>query len=349
MTKSNRASRGRAILLGSVLALSAALRVSAADDIRYGINYDVIATDSSRTPDCKKDPNAGVHQKFVIPRYISPRMQEAVRGELKALRQSGFQSVRSVVELFPGAHPSGDLVNSGKIDDAVLASISEYVRDIHDAGFEELILAFATQGPANPACRKVDWGDCFDPATIPTSVEAEEKIIGAARQKGMALRVDLLNEACVSSRVPKLANDNFVKFIHAAVQMHAKRFPDIPATVSCQLERTGDGLASTQRLFAEGGDRISFFDIHAYPGAGRTEAKVLSQAAESLKGSNVPVIFGETTYGDPDYRQWIVSAYRESFKRDPPELIFWPLHTFASHCNFDVPHPYRLKDALGRQ
>ncbi len=341
--------RRLAVLLGSaVLLFSGVVGVAAAEDIQYGINYDVIATDTSRTPDCKKDPNAGVHQKFILPRYINPRMQEAVRAELKTLRESGFQSVRSIVGLFPGAHPSGDLVNSTKIDDAVLASISAYARDVHEAGFKELILAFGTQGAANPACRKADWGDCFDPATIATSVEAEAKIIQAAHQKGLLLRVDLLNEACVSSLVPKLANDNFAKFIRAAVQMHATQFPDTPATVSCQLERTGDGLASTQRLFAEGRDHIGFFDIHAYPAAARTEAKVLIQAGESLKGSNVPLIFGETTYGDPEYRKLIISAYRASLHRDPPEIFFWPLHTMSSGCNFDVPHPYRLQDALGK-
>jgi hypothetical protein len=340
--------RSMVILLVGCLFLSGA---SFADAVRapiYGINYDVVKTDSSLIANCKADPNATVHQKFIVPRYSSPIMQKAVREELAGMRRSGFESIRSIVQLYPGAHPSGDLVNSQKIDDSVLTAIGNYVRDVHDAGFKELILAFGAQGTSDPACRKSEWGDCFDSTSIATSVEAEAKIIRAAQSvRGIALRVDLLNEACVSSSVPRRANTNFALFIRSAAKMHATTFPSIPATVSCQLERAGDGLVLTQGLFTEGGDHIGYFDIHAYPGSSRKEPEILRQAAASLKNAEIPIIFGETTYADPDYRNWIVTAYRGAFHGEPQEILFWPLHSMSTHCNFDVSPPYNLQDALG--
>lgn len=312
----------------------------------YGINYDVVATDTSQTPVCKTNSNATVHGKFITSRYGDANMQEAVRKELKPIHESGFQTVRSIFELFPGSNPSGDLIDTGKIDEPLLNSVKEYIRDMREAGFKEMILAFGMQGTANPICRKTQWGDCFDPSTIASSIEAESKIIQAAHSvKGISLRIDLLNEGCVSVAGPKTANENFTRIIHAAAKMHT-RFPDIPATVSCQIERTGDGLVSTARLFAESGDHVGFFDIHAYPVAAHSEATVLVAAAKSLRGSKTPVIIGETTYGDPEYRHLIADSYRQAFGQDPPELLFWPLHSMSSHCNFDVGHPYLLKDAL---
>src|SRR6266404_6949832 len=118
----------RPLLAGSLM-LAGIGSAKDAGSIMYGINYDVVKTDSNLIANCKTDPNAPVHQKFVVPRYGSPLMQTAARQDLASMRRSGFESVRSIVQLFPGAHPSGDLVNSGKVDDSVLAAIGDYVRD----------------------------------------------------------------------------------------------------------------------------------------------------------------------------------------------------------------------------
>jgi hypothetical protein len=339
-----------ATLLTGSLFLFGAESADGADAPIYGINYDVVKTDNGLVANCKADSNATVHQKFIVPRYGSAIMQKAVREELAGMRKSGYETIRSIVQLYPGANSSGDLVNSQQIDDSLLAAIGSYVRDVRDAGFGELILAFGMQGTADPACRKSEWGDCFDLMSISTSVEAEAKIIHAAQSvTGITLRVDLLNEACVSNSVPRIAKTNFALFIRSAAKMHATAFPNIPATVSCQLERAGDGLALTQGLFAESGDHIGYFDIHAYPQSNRREPEILGQAAKSLKSANIPIIFGETIYADPHYRNWVVTAYREAFHGDPQEILFWPLRSTATHCNFDVAQPYTLKDALGSE
>ena len=341
----------RCVLTSSLMLLLATVSSSAsAASTVYGINFDVVDTDVSLTPKCQTDPNATVHQKFLLPRYSNPTIQQAVRGQLKGMRESGFQTLRTIVELFPGKNPSGDLIDTGDINESVVGSISSYISDARDAGFKKVILAFATQGPGSAICRKTQWGDCFDRATIPASVEAEAKIIDSAAKstKGMSLWLDLLNEGCVSAAGPKSANGNFEELIRALAKMHGARFHAIPATVSCQIERTGDGLASLQHLFAESGDHVGFFDIHAYPLPGHNEDKMLAQAANSLRSSNLPVIFGETTYADPEYRMWITASYQTSFRREPPELLFWPLHSMPSHCGFDVAHPYDLKRALGK-
>lgn len=339
----------RALLLCAEI-LAGVLSVGIARATVFGINYDVAATDTSQIANCKTDPNATVHQKFALPRYGSPAVRQSVHGDLNRGHESGFEVVRTIVQLFPGQHPSGDLIDTGKIDQAVLASISGYIRDARDAGFKQLILAFATQGPASAICRKRQWGDCFDQTTIPATVEAEAKIIETAHSiMGISLRVDLLNEGCMSDAAPKTANGNFARLVRALTRMHASRFPEIPATVSCQIERAGDGLSSVKRLFAKSGDHVGFFDIHAYPLSAHTEAMVLAQAAESLKGTDTPIILGETTYADPEYRKWITESYRASFHHDPPEILFWPLHSMSSHCDFDVAQPYLMKDALGNQ
>jgi hypothetical protein len=347
MTRSTRILRSVSPLLAGSLLLGGMCYVDIAQATVYGINYDVVKTDTSLIANCKTDGNATVHHKFIIPRYGSPDIKQAVREELALMRKSGFESIRTIVELFPGVASSGDLINSGKIDDSVLPGISDYVRDVHDAGFKEIILAFGTQGPADPVCRKSEWGDCFDPATVAASVDAEAKIIRAAQTvNGISLRVDLLNEGCISDSGPHAANRNFSLFIHAAIKMHAANFPNVPATISCQLERTADGLVSTQHLFTDSGDHVGFFDIHAYPQSSRKEPEILLHAAQSLKKSDIPIIFGETTYADPDYRHWIVNAFQDAFHGAPQEILFWPLHSSTSHCGFEIAQPYNLKDAV---
>jgi len=335
-------SAGVALLLSGVSAFGADASTI------FGINYDVVETDTNLVSKCKTDPNATVHAKTIIPRYGDPQIRRAVHYQLVGLHDSGFKSLRSIIELYPGHHPSGDLINMNNVDDQTLEAVRDYVRDVRDSGIKSFILGFDMQGSASPRCRKLDWGDCFDPATVPAAVEAERKIIGAAHSvEGISLRVDLLNEACVSQYVPKVANANFATIIRAAVKMHAANFKDIPATVSCQVERSGDGLVGVQRLFSEGGDHVGYYDLHVYPRPKPIEPKALADAAKSLGESHAPVIIGETTYGQPEYRNWIVNAYRAGFHRDPPEIIFWPLHSLPSGCNYDVALPYTLRGALG--
>jgi len=330
------------VLCGGIFPLPALTATS------FGINYEVIATDPNLTANCTNDSNANVRQKFFMARYGDPAIRSAVQGELKEMHISGFETIRSIVQLYPGAHPSGDLFNTGNIDASVLTAVGDYVRDIRVAGFKELVLAFGVQGTGSPSCRKSEWGDCFDSATVSASIDAESKIIGAARSvSGVSLRIDLLNEGCVTGVIPPLLKSNFARFIRAASKMHASDFPNVPATVSCQLERTADGLAATRELFAAGGDHVGYFDIHAYPGATQKEGQILLQAAESLKGAKIPIVIGETTYDDPQYRHLIVEAYRAAFNSEPVEILFWPLHSRSSNCNFDVPQPYHLKDAIG--
>jgi len=114
------------------------------------------------------------------------------------------------------------------------------------------------------------------------------------------------------------------------------------------LQKIGEGAAgevflatpTKQMAFAKPGDPLA---IKIY------RPEILRQAAESLKNTEIPTIFCETTYADPEYRQWIITAYRSAFHRDPQEVLFWPLHSMTSQCNFDVVPPYSLKNAVGTQ
>lgn len=314
----------------------------------FGVNYDVVHTDTSLVDQCKTDPNATIHHRFALTRYDDPEMRKAVREDLSEMYRSGFRSIRTLVELIPGTHTSGDLIDISNVNESVLSNLRKYLRDFQDAGFHSIILVFAAQGTANPGCRKSEWGDCFDPKTLAATVAAESKIIAVAHSvEGIALRVDLLNEACPSKSIPLLLSSNFATFIRSAIMMHAARFPEIPATVSCQIERTSDGLANVESLFTESGDHISFFDVHAYPWDAPQVKEFLKEAAAKLGNTSLPIIFGETDYGDPEYRNRIVAAYRQAFHHNPDEILFWPAHSNPSSCNFDVENPYRLKDALG--
>ena len=143
-----------AVILLSVGLLSPGL----SQDIAYGMNYDVVSTDTNLTTNCTSDPNVTVHEKSFLPRYASSVMRRNVRTELKELNSSGFQIVRSIVQLYPGDHPSGDLINIERIDRNVVDAVKEYARDVRDAGFKQLIIAFGTQGTANTGCRKSEWG-----------------------------------------------------------------------------------------------------------------------------------------------------------------------------------------------
>lgn len=317
--------------------------------ISYGINYMVFATDAGATGKCDSDPGAPSHGKFALSRYNKPEVRSEVLEQFKAQRASGFETLRTIVELVPGDNPSGDFVSEDKIDDPVLNEVRSFTGDVRDAGFKQFILGFGTLGAAAPNCKKKEWGDCFDPKTIAVTVEAERRIIQAASSiDGVSLRLDLMNETCPSDSGPKSANTFRADLIRAVAKMHVASFSKIPATVSCQIERSGDGLATVRQLFHDSGDHVGYFDVHAYPGPTRIEAKALQQAAKSLKGVEWPVIVGEISYGDPDYRRYVTDSYRASFHKDPPEILFWPRHG-SSKCHFQLPLPYTLKGAMAEK
>src|ERR1700722_13692407 len=190
------------LFTGSLLVL----RMSTADgagEATLGINYDVVHTDTSLVGQCKADANATVHQKVALTRYGDPEIQKAVREDLADMNRPGFRSIRTIVQLVPGANPAGNLIDTANVDDSVLSKVRDYLRDFQSAGFNQVILAFGAQGAGNPACAKSQWGDCFDPKTVAATVSAEAKIIAVAHSvKGLALRVDLLNEACPSKSGP---------------------------------------------------------------------------------------------------------------------------------------------------
>src|SRR5260370_30849719 len=71
----------RPLLAGSLM-LAGVCFADTAGSINYGINYDVVSTDGNLIAKCEADPDATVHQKFVVPRYSSPLMQKAVRQDL---------------------------------------------------------------------------------------------------------------------------------------------------------------------------------------------------------------------------------------------------------------------------
>ena len=335
------------VIAGSLLLARLSI-ASGVDKTTFGVNYDVVHTDTSLVDLCKMDPNATIHHRFALTRYDDPEMRKAVREDLSEMHLSGFRSIRTLVQLIPGTNSSGDLIDTSNVNDSVLSNLREYLRDFRNAGFHSIILAFGAQGTANPGCRKTEWGDCFDPKTLAATMAAESKIIAVARSvEGIALRVDLLNEACPSKSIPLLLSSNFAMFIRSAVTMHAARFPETPATVSCQIERTSDGLVRVENLFTESGDHVGFFDVHAYPGPAPQEKEFLKAAAAKLSNTDLPIIFGETDYADPEYRDLIVAAYKQAFHRNPDEILFWPVHSKSPACNFEVENPYRLKDALG--
>jgi hypothetical protein len=334
---------GLLCLAGALGAHGAAAQGAA---VAYGMSFSFLEVDLSRVSSCSTvSRGATIRNAVFITRYDQPAIRTQVQQALAAMRHSGFQSLRLVVYFGPDAKSRDwfDLHDGTRAG----ALVKQYADDVKAAGFTELFLAFAIQGTASPACRVQQWSDCFDSHSTALASQFITTLRAAlGPTEPLPMRYDLALEMCSPADLQQPLRSNLLGYAKAVIAAYGKRFPGDATTVSCSLARFPGGRRSIDAAYAAAGLNPAFYDVHFYNRPDQDESVQLRALGLDLKDSQLPIVIGETSFGD--------RANLQSLMRDlvvptgrVPAIYFWPLKDQPSGCHVDVAPPYGLDRAKG--
>lgn len=152
----------------------------------------------------------------VLLNYGTGATRTKARQALDAMRRQGADAVRTIVWLRlrdAAAGPAGPEVLGllpaprGHLSPEILRNLVDYATDVRATGYHRLFLPISAQIEGTPKCRRLAWGDCFDPASMPRTWSAIQQIARAvAPLDGPDFRVmlDVAPESCpeLTSRDP---------------------------------------------------------------------------------------------------------------------------------------------------
>lgn len=315
--------------------------------VLVGMNFSFLNPQMHDPAACAKDHAVNLRGAMFLPRYADPMTRERVKTELQQLRRSGFASIRTLIAFADRPSHSSDWFDSKQALQEAPQLVATYLSDVTAAGFNHVELAFSSQAGANPACRKSEWGDCFEKGTITQSIA----FVSAVR-RGLIppietdLRFDLANEACVVPDMPKPLIANYQSYVRPLVTEYKHRFPSDTVTVSCSFKRFAEARPGLDETFAAAGGEPSFYEIHAYDNPTIDVNATARGLKHAIGDSSIPLTIGETNFGLPNYINTLTESFRTAGVQID-SILFWPLRNSAGHCGIDVPPPYTPEGALG--
>ena len=312
----------------------------------FGISYSFFRVDTSKITACPRaDP---IGDGAFLPRYDDPAVRSKVLSDLKTMRDSGLTGMRTLIFFGETEETPGDWFDSVRDIERAPRIVARYANDVAAAGFKSLFLDYARLGRASPSCRRQSWGDCFDSATVSHTLAFVTRIRAALDAKpALPLVSDISPEGCVASGTPKGLAETLRQYGAAMIAGYKRAFPADRAAVSCNFELFAQGgKESIDAIFAEAGLKPDVYLVAAYDRPGVDAETASAALAQSLRGSTVPYIVSETTYGNRPHLDLLLDRLT-SAGRGPEAVYFWPLHDAADHCQVDVAPPYSLDAALG--
>ncbi|MBL8350002.1 MAG: class I SAM-dependent methyltransferase [Burkholderiaceae bacterium] len=328
--------------------LLGAAQVSAQEKVpAFGMSFSFLTVDESQVSKCASvSRGVSIRNSVFITRYDQPEIRAQVRQALAEMRRSGFEALRMIV-YFGSNAKSRDWFD---VDDGHRAGelLKLYAEDAKQAGFAEFFLAFGVQGTSSPVCRGKKWGDCFDPAStarVNEFMTAVRTALGPTPP--LRMRFDLALEMCAPPDLPEPLRSNLLQYAKSVITNYSGRFPKDETTMSCSLARFPKGRQTVDDSFAAAGVKPAFYTIHYYNRPDQDEEAMLRGVSADLKNSRIPIVIGETSYGDKGNLQVILQALVKTTGR-VPAIYFWPLKDHPSQCHVDAAPPYTLEAAKGR-
>jgi hypothetical protein len=328
-----------AIALAALVSAGDATLAAPAD--KFGMNYDFLNVDKTALALCasEKGKAAGVKGQAFLVRYQDPTVRQTVLKALSGMRKAGFEGIRVIV-WFAGQNDGGRSIFN--IDDPSQAAknVSEFASDLNSLGYSHFYLAFGPQGTAKVACRKVTWGDCFDPRQIDKAVAFILKVRQALdASPHPPLYVDLQNSGAMPSRNAEQMRSNMDRYLSTLVKAYSRQFPHDLTTISIQGRNTGDRSDFVFKVYEEAGLEPSYLDFHIY----QSDPASLAQISEALRSARtrLPVVIGEAAYGNPRAVA-AISSLLGSYDPEGVPLYFWPLRDIEGDCGVDTAPPYDL-------
>lgn len=183
----------------------------------------------------------------IILNYDKPDVRSSARRMMAELRDSGANALRTFVwfrhsedarlqKLAFADRVGVALATSGRLSEGVLANLRAYIQDARSAGFRKLYLVTGPRASAGPRCRKVSYGDCFDPSLLPLSWSVTRQLVLTARAlEGPNFEVipDIAPEMCSASLRYSPARNENISYISYMLTHWKNDFGPTGFIVSC--------------------------------------------------------------------------------------------------------------------
>lgn len=297
----------------------------------------------------------------VLSKLHQPGVRERVLQQLIEQRARGAESIAIGVYHFRAPGPTidgvwdnGTLLDSagGDLHPRIRQNLADFLADIRDAGFAQLLLRFHPQGGNDPA----RWSS-FDSEMFEENWNLIANVVPIVAASGLDWRVDLMTEGMPRARFARVLgqlllfptepdNEAWSRYANRLWQNYVSVFgPERSVGFSSISDSDPDRLRARIEHTAyvyrmNGGERIYpgalAFDIYGRDGV--DEGELYRRIVDRLRRiglGDMPLIIAETFYNDRQALGLLAAAMRETETR-PLYLLHWPVDRRLQACSPDV-------------
>ncbi len=317
--------------------------------VDVGINYNYFATTRTTISECRADREPQTAGTWFLPVYNDPGVRATVRVQLRAMRDSGFTSLRTVV--FHGHSEDPDPTAFTSMDGSISAGdrrkLREFVADVAAAGYKALEVVPDFGAENDVYCRNRTWGDCFEPQRTAENWRFIEGVASEvnANAGGMRVRVDLGNEKAPDPAMPPHARAAAKTYVQTLARNYAREFGDnwLFSAARSDASPSTETVTRQQLLIddlAEAGLHPKFLETHNYSGDGSDVYESLGEMETLAEHIGAQVVVGELRYHSAVQARAIagwLSAHPASRLIDVSQ---WPEYDPTNICAIDPDPPY---------
>ncbi len=258
--------------------------------------------------------------------YHEGETARRVHDQLRRMRERGLHSLRLLVWHMTdiprqrwGVVPS----RGGRLGRPYRSNFIAVLSEARRYGFDRLTVSFAPQWTNSPL------RDNYDPAKLDENWRFIRDVRALALEHGPAeVRFDLLNEGAPSDHLPPRIRNQLRDYVAEVWGRYASAYGTADATVSVIAPRDardrGNRLANVVDIFeAAGHGQPGWYEVHL--NFAPDEVRFGLAAVDSVltaRGRAVPLVIGETSYGDSAVAARISEFLRGS-ERPLEEIIQW--------------------------
>lgn len=310
-----------ALVLSGTWSAAIRARGSQAAPPSIGANYTHLAT-----PGCSLDDTGIV----AFGQDARPR----IKRQLAAMRAAGLQTLRLLVwHSRNAARESWGIVPStgGTLGEPYRTNLVHYLQDVRAAGFAQLTVGFAPEGPNAPLTYGPNGArPGYDPSTYDENWRFIQDVRPLIKRYGPTVtHIDLVNEG-----VPGIYDDPAIgKAANAYVTRlyadYVGAYGSNDVSFSIILADAGDAAARLGNLIADlrasGRQLPAWFDVHpAYTPDAALAGLRAADALLSQQGLSQPLVISESAYDDEAVAQ-AIAGFAASSAHRVTEVMEWPL------------------------
>ncbi len=344
------------LVLSAMLALAYAQRASSSQTppllgvtfTHYKLQRAAIGACHPKGPGGDPSPLKG---NAIIPQYSDPVVRATVREELAETRRAGIETIRSLLwfsNRWPNAVDGPLPSDPALLTEEVVSKVENFAHDVAAAGFKRLTVAFGPLGKNSPSCRRLTWGDCFEPERTKENwrfISVMRKAIARGAGRALNVEYDIAVEACPSPYLSPSSRGQLINYVKTVLSRYAGEFGLKDVRVSCA---DGPGrMAEMVDIYRSLGFYPRFAEYHTYKRNPEALKNTLNEVSSAIEGTGMELVLGEMLYHNHE-QATVISDFLHHHPGVIAELIQWPVKDFDNKCTMDVEPPFTPGELGGK-